>query len=580
MEEKWQTLKHNGPAFPPEYEYSQYEVKIKNNTVVFGPLSEEMAYAWTTKLETEYVQDKVFQKNFLGDWVETMPSMIRELVLSANFPEDFDFSNIWKDIQNKKQENKNCTKEEKEAKKKEKEVLKEKHGYAELNGKKTTLGAFIVEPPGLFMGRGKHPLRGRWKPRIHPEDITINTSEEAPKPPEGHKWANVVTNKNAMWTCLWTERVSGIYKGVIFSAHSFVNQTQDMKKFEKAIKLAKNMDKVNDFINKKLLSRDPLTREIATVCKLISELSIRVGDEKKVERADTVGATTLRKEHIKIDGTTLTLDFLGKDSIRYYNQVKLDVNTIRNIEEFSKEKNPKDMIFPNVTSGEVKEFLSLVIPGITAKNFRTAHGSTLLAQELQKNPIDPNLKPNKKLEVFTEANLQVAIKLNHQSAVSKNYDNSLQKMKDKLNELKRQLKDLEKGSKIEINKGKEKRDSKIAYAKNRYKGQQANDPIKKARQTFKNLKERYDKKIATLKERIDTLNSKIKIKEQTKGIALGTSKLSYADPRLAISWCKDNDVELNKIYTSTAQQKFEWAMDVDKDFYKQYPEIENDINNI
>ena len=43
---------------------------------------------------------------------------------------------------------------------------------------------------------------------------------------------------------------------------------------------------------------------------------MRVGDEKDPDEADTVGAITLRKEHIKIVGDTLHFDFLGKDSVQ------------------------------------------------------------------------------------------------------------------------------------------------------------------------------------------------------------------------------------------------------------------------
>ena len=44
---------------------------------------------------------------------------------------------------------------------------------------------------------------------------------------------------------------------------------------------------------------------------------MRVGDEKDPDEADTVGAITLRAEHIKIEGDILHFDFLGKDSVRW-----------------------------------------------------------------------------------------------------------------------------------------------------------------------------------------------------------------------------------------------------------------------
>ena len=127
-------------------------------------------------------------------------------------------------------------------------------------------------------------------------------------------------------------------------------------------------------------SRDKTTRQIATVCELISKMSIRVGDEKSSDEADTVGATTLRVEHITIDGIALVFDFLGKDSVRYYNRVEnLDINAIRNIEEFIQGKKKNEQIFDKVTSHDVNEFLGLVVNGLTAKQFRTATGSTLFS---------------------------------------------------------------------------------------------------------------------------------------------------------------------------------------------------------
>ena len=39
---------------------------------------------------------------------------------------------------------------------------------------------------------------------------------------------------------------------------------------------------------------------------------MRVGDEKDPDEADTVGATTLRKEHIKLTENSIEFDFLGK----------------------------------------------------------------------------------------------------------------------------------------------------------------------------------------------------------------------------------------------------------------------------
>lgn len=60
------------------------------------------------------------------------------------------------------------------------------------------------------------------------------------------------------------------------------------------------------------------------------KLALRAGNEKEEgETADTVGCCSLRVEHItlheQLDGNecVVEFDFLGKDSIRYYNKVPI-----------------------------------------------------------------------------------------------------------------------------------------------------------------------------------------------------------------------------------------------------------------
>ena len=65
-------------------------------------------------------------------------------------------------------------------------------------------------------------------------------------------------------------------------------------------------------------SRDINQKKIATVCYLIFKLAMRVGDEKDPDEADTVGASTLRVEHInfvkdKFGKNAIEFNFLGKD---------------------------------------------------------------------------------------------------------------------------------------------------------------------------------------------------------------------------------------------------------------------------
>lgn len=62
------------------------------------------------------------------------------------------------------------------------------------------------------------------------------------------------------------------------------------------------------------------------------QLALRAGNEKEEgETANTVGCCSLRVEHAKLDQQdhVVELDFLGKDSIRYYNKIPVEKRVSR-----------------------------------------------------------------------------------------------------------------------------------------------------------------------------------------------------------------------------------------------------------
>src|SRR5438093_12694661 len=139
-----------------------------------------MAYAWGKKRTTPYVQDPVFQTNFLSDFVKVLPAKYA----NANYSE-INFSPVYEYLSKEE-----LLRSDKELKKKvaaqRKELrlqLKEKYGYAVIDGTKTEFANYMVEPPSIFMGRGSHPMRGRWTRRTFLEDVVLNLSAEAQVPP-------------------------------------------------------------------------------------------------------------------------------------------------------------------------------------------------------------------------------------------------------------------------------------------------------------------------------------------------------------------------------------------------------------
>lgn len=560
--EKWETLQHNGVLFPKEYEYKRFDENIP-------PLAEEMLYHYAAKMDTDYVKNQTFNSNF---WKALKPELPKSYQ-DKQFPKDFSTLtySMYKYIQLKKEEkkihNKNMTKEQKNKEKEEKEKIKAQYGWATLNGKKQPLGMYQIEPPGIFIARGSHPMLGEWKYRVKPEDVTINHSLHL-NPPKG-KWL-IKENKKSMELATYPMRLSGgfiLHKRILFSMVSDVKKSGDQKKFEKAIKLLKNWEKVQRHVDKHLNSKDEVTRQSAMVLYLIMNLSIRVGDEKGEEFADTVGASSLRREHLQLkDNNMIYLSFLGKDSVKYENTVQISDKAYKTLEELYKTKKDSDMLFPLVSSGHVNKFLKEVVNGISVKVFRTAYGSLLIAENLRVD-IPSSATIAEKIAIFNNANKIVATKLNHQRNVGKNAENKDKKFKETIEKKEKDLSELrlKLSAQIELlNKQLHNIDSSLT------------------KETQKQLKESIITKINKYKERLIKATQKVqeyKLKADfesgTKDIALGTSKASYSSPRVVVSWCKDNDVPIEKIYNKSLLTRFDWALDTDKDYYKKYPNVKD-----
>ena len=63
------------------------------------------------------------------------------------------------------------------------EENKERYGWATIDGVRMEIGNYTVEPSSIFMGRGQHPFRGKWKEGPRHEDVELNLSPDADVPP-------------------------------------------------------------------------------------------------------------------------------------------------------------------------------------------------------------------------------------------------------------------------------------------------------------------------------------------------------------------------------------------------------------
>eukprot|EP01010_Urceolus_cornutus_P001125 NODE_1641_length_812_cov_110.076016_g1277_i0.p1 GENE.NODE_1641_length_812_cov_110.076016_g1277_i0~~NODE_1641_length_812_cov_110.076016_g1277_i0.p1 ORF type:complete len:244 (-),score=53.69 NODE_1641_length_812_cov_110.076016_g1277_i0:51-782(-) len=74
------------------------------------------------------------------------------------------------------------------------------------------------------------------------------------------------------------------------------------------------------------------------------------------------------------------------------------------------------------------------------------------------------------------------------------------------------------------------------------------------------------KKIRSIKEQITKTESDMRVKDDTKTVSLGTSKVNYIDPRIVSAFCKRHQVPIEKIFSATLVKKFPWALDISQEY--------------
>lgn len=547
--EKWAEMSHNGIYLGEPYEYKKIPLVCGGKSIVLSSEGEDLCMLYASRLSQELASEKKKTgiERYTLDWssVSRYDSDLRGLLPESDLAKIGNYLLDSKPVDKKKEidrYNKMYSKmvahfdsarekktqlsetEKKEAKKLD-TMRENKYGTAYIDGRRENVGNWKAEPPSLFFGRGKNPVRGCIKKRMTSSDITINIGEGAPipTPSDGGKWKEVVHDHTGTWIAKWYEGCSDKLKYSLLSASSKFKVDSNRIKFEKARYLRILMPKIVESYTKKMTSKVVSDRQLGTVVYLIDNFAFRIGNEKKETEADTVGASTLKVSNIKPKADNKILfDFLGKDSIRYEQTHKLTQEAYNNIIMFMKGKRPDDLLFDQIGGGDmVNKYLKGFMGALSAKVIRTYRASETYYNIINnKAPSKAKLsrmndseRINLLVQIESEANRAVAELCNHQKKATEKSKEALKKLKDQIKE------------------------AKVAVAE-----------------------AATDAKAASAKKKLDTLKTKLAQKEANLTLSLTTSKQNYIDPRIAVGFAKKYDIDIKKIYPASMQKAFSWAI--------------------
>lgn len=596
-------LIHNGVIIPDPPPYRGLTIRVRGQPWKLTPKQEEMALAWVKKLGTSYVEDSTFVDNFTLDFRAALAggSATGERPPPDLTIDEIDFGSVIRLVEAERAVKENLTREERKAqaaaRKAAREELKEQYGYAQVNGRRVELANYMTEPSGIFMGRGEHPLRGRWKEGAVQADVTLNLSPDAPHPPG--EWDEIVWQPDSLWVARWKDRLSDKLKYVWLSDTSRIKQRREEAKFDKAIVLHNEIDAVRAHIQDGLRDKRKRRRMIATVCYLIDALCLRVGDEKEADEADTVGATTLRPEHVTLHPDCVAeFDFLGKDSVPWHKELALPPLVYETLEELIRDARPpssagnddeshptRDLpqIFPDIGSRHVNTFLSRIQEELSAKVFRTHHATIAVQRSLQESGVDADSPEYAKWEAVATANVSAAILCNHTKKETGNwearkqrYEERLEKARARLERYRAQVAERKEALQVLEVEAASKR--ALAQARLEKVDPEKASRLEKAQANLERVVERYKKRLARKRDMIETSRGRVqrakdaigKIEAQMtlaahkRTLNLNTSLKSYIDPRVYVRWGNQVDYDvLEKYYPKALRRKFAWAREDD-----------------
>jgi DNA topoisomerase I len=207
--------------------------------------------------------------------------------------------------------------------------------------------------------------------------------------------------------------------------HEVWRTRQDKRKFDHVLEVAQRLPELRERLCADLTSRG-LNRErvLAAMVRLLDLGMLRVGSDASAQRAEdpSFGLSTLRPEHVRARDGCFLIEFTGKSGIEQAVTVD-DGEVCQVLRDLRRRRRGADRLFAywagrrwhEVRADEVNEYLRGM--DMTAKDFRTWHGTARAAAELAAAGPQPTKRTRQK--VVASAMRDVAELLGNTPAVTR-----------------------------------------------------------------------------------------------------------------------------------------------------------------
>ena len=158
------------------------------------------------------------------------------------------------------------------------------------------------------------------------------------------------------------------------------NKQKDIIKFDRQKLFSRDLASIRKNNGDKILKEDVN----AMLLKLEDKTAIRIGSKAQYKtKKEAYGLTTLKNEHVKVQGDKIFLSFTAKEGLPAHYEVKDKVLAdwlVKRKEKF------KDFLFSDTSDDKLNKYLQKMAGGkkYTIKDFRTHHATRIAFTELKK----------------------------------------------------------------------------------------------------------------------------------------------------------------------------------------------------